>query len=75
MWMCTCSCLGSTRLPASPNTTDTNKQVVDILKKAGADETVKDKEGHTAADYGYKKPGDGLEGKPEVLTAGKGGEL
>lgn len=33
---------------------DLHNQVVDILKKHGADETIKDKEGHTAADYGYK---------------------
>lgn len=49
-------------------------QVVELLKKAGADETIKDKEGHTAADYGYKPAGKDEE-KEGDKAAGKGGEL
>ena len=52
----------------SPPYLPTYLQVVEILKKAGADETLKDKEGHTAADYGYKPTP-----KEAIAAAGEGG--
>lgn len=47
-------------------------QVVELLKKAGADETIKDKEGHTASDYGYKPASKDGEKEKEGEKAGKG---
>jgi ankyrin repeat protein len=47
----------------------THNEVVALLLASGADETIKDKEGHTAADFNYKPAveGEGVVGEGEAV--------
>merc|ERR1712232_289848 len=48
------------------NAMNNHTAVVDMLVKGGADVSLKDKEGHTAADFDYKPPEEKKEGDEDT---------